>query len=95
MPLDAEMEIVDRHGEEQEYDERKVYASVYHPAREAGYSEEEAEALAEDVTDDVTTWVERHHREHVSSRELRAKIIQLLEAEDEDVAYNYRYDVEL
>lgn len=85
---------VNRHGTEEPFEERKVYASVYHAARESGYREQEAEDLAADIVDAVQDWLQRGD-DLISVRQLRAKIIQLLKDEDEITATTYQNEVEL
>ena len=50
--------IVKRKGHKQEYDERKVYASVYAACLSAHVLQEEAESIASLVTREVKKWIE-------------------------------------
>lgn len=87
--------VFKRHGEKEEFDDRKLYASIYYPAREAGYSEEDAEALAEEITEAVQKWIEEHDDNVLSSDEIRDETIGRLEEEDPDVAFLYETHLDL
>ncbi|MFB6216701.1 MAG: ATP cone domain-containing protein, partial [Candidatus Aenigmatarchaeota archaeon] len=81
--------------EKEDFDEKKVYASVYHPALEAGYEEEKAEWLAGEITDAVKNWIHEHHDNVHTTKEIQQKIHELLEKEDEDVAFMYEKYLEI
>ncbi len=87
--------ICKRHGEKEAFDERKLYASIYYPAREAGYSEPEAEELAEDVVDQIQDWIEEHEDNVFTSKELEEETRDQLEAVDPDVAFLYETHLDL
>lgn len=81
--------ICDRHGDKEEFDERKLYASIYYPAKEADYTDDEAEDLAESVTEELKEWMDEHEDSMVTTKEVREKVIEILEGKDEDVAFLY------
>ncbi|MFB6295065.1 MAG: ATP cone domain-containing protein [Candidatus Nanohaloarchaea archaeon] len=81
--------LITREGEKEEFDQRKLYSSIYHPARVAEYTEEEAEELAEDVCQAVVDWMEEQDDPVVTSDELREKTIEELEERDDEVAFLY------
>lgn len=81
--------IVKRKGEKEAFDERKLYASIFAPARQTGYTEQEAETLAENVTDQVKEWIHNHEDDVFTSDEIQAKVREVLEKEDTDVAFMY------
>lgn len=85
----ASKRVCNRHGKKEEFDERKLYASVYHPAREAEYSEKEAEQLAEEVSDDLIEWFDEHEDNVLTAHEIREKVKELIAERDEDVAFLY------
>lgn len=87
--------ICKRHGEKEAFDERKLYASIYHPAREAGYSEEEAEALAEEVVEQVRDWMDDHEDNVFTADEIQEKTKERLETQDEDVAFLYESHLDI
>ncbi|MDY6778719.1 MAG: hypothetical protein SVU32_08705, partial [Candidatus Nanohaloarchaea archaeon] len=64
---DEEAIICNRRGEKEELDDHKLYASIYHPARECSYSEKEAEELAEEVSSAVMDWIRDHKHDVVTS----------------------------
>lgn len=83
------LKVVSRDGGKEAFDEKKLYASVFYPAREAEYGREEAEEMANDLTEDVRDWIEAHEDNVVTSRELREKVVELLEERDDGVAFLY------
>ncbi len=89
------LKVVNQDGEKESFDERKLYGSVFYPAREAEYDREEAEALANGLTEDVRDWIDDHEDDVVTSRELREKVLELLEEEDDGVAFLYRTHMDI
>lgn len=87
--------VCDRRGDKEEFDQRKLYASIYHPAREAEYSEQEAEDLAEEVVDEFMDWFDEHDDNVLTSKEIREKVMELLEERDEDVAFLYETHLDI
>ncbi len=81
--------LITRDGEKEEFDQRKLYSSIYYPARVAEYDEQAAEDLAEDVCEAVVNWMEDQDDTVVTSEELREKTIEELEERDEEVAFLY------
>lgn len=87
--------ICNKEGDKEPFDDRKVYASVFRPAREKDYSEDEAGELAERVTDTVKEWVDDHEDEFITTKELRQHVLKVLKEEDEDVAFLYETHLDL
>ncbi len=85
--------VVKRKGHEEEFDDRKIYGSVYNASLNAHYNEETAESMAEDVVAELNEWIEG--REEVTSGEIRKKVKKVLEDMDEDVALLYDTFMEL
>lgn len=81
--------ICNKQGKKEGFDERKLYGAIYHPAREAGYSEDDAQELANEVCEEIVEWVEDHEDNFMTSEEIREKVIKVLEEKDEDVAFLY------
>ncbi|MDY6761576.1 MAG: ATP cone domain-containing protein [Candidatus Nanohaloarchaea archaeon] len=81
--------LITRDGEKEEFDQRKLYSSIYYPARVAEYDEQDAEDLAEDVCQAVVERVEEQEEPVVTSDELREMTIEELEDRDEEVAFLY------
>lgn len=82
--------IVKRDGEMERFDEKKLYATVFRPAREAGYGKKKAEEFADHITDRVTIWANSEKDQCVTSEEIREKTQEILEEEDEAVAKRYK-----
>lgn len=87
--------VCKRQGEKESFDERKLYASIYYPAREADYSEKEAEELAEKIVDKLKDWIENHEDNVFTSKELREETRDQLESIDPDVAFLYETHLDL
>ncbi len=81
--------ICNKQGKKEEFDERKLYGSVYRPAREAGYSKDDAQELANGVCEDIVKWLEDHEDRFMTSEEIREKVVEVLEERDDDVAFLY------
>ncbi len=77
----------------EEYDEKKVYASVYAAALNSHYSEEKSEKLADVVSKRVTKWTKSHS--HIDSKDIREQIIINLKKLDKDVAVMYKHHLDL
>ncbi|MFB6208816.1 MAG: ATP cone domain-containing protein [Candidatus Nanohaloarchaea archaeon] len=87
--------IVKSQGEKEEFDEGKLWHSIYYPAREAHYTEEEAVELADDAKQEVMGWMDEHEDDVLTSKELRQKISEILSRKDEDVEFLYRKHLDL
>lgn len=85
--------LVKRHGHAEEYDGRKVYASVYAAALNAHLSEMESEALADKVSAAVDKYV--HGKDGINSAEIRDRIVGELGGVDNDVAYLYLHHLDI
>lgn len=81
--------LITRDGAKEEFDQRKLYSSIYHPARIAEYDEQAAEELAEAVCEVVVSWMEEQDDPVLTSAELRDKTLEELEKRDDDVAFLY------
>lgn len=81
------MHIVKRKGYSQEFDERKVYASVYAACLSSHAGEEEAEATANLVTREIKKWIEE--KEQVTSREIHQKVELELKHLHKEAAFMY------
>jgi len=83
--------IVKRHGHEEIYDSRKVYASVYASALNCHYSESASEFIAERVTSHVDKWIAT--KTAVSSEDIRECILKNIN--DADIALMYKHHLDL
>lgn len=81
------MLVVKRRGHIQEFDERKVYASVYAACLNSHINREEAESMAALVTREVRKWIEEKHT--VTSDQIFRKIGDELHHLNKDAAFMY------
>lgn len=81
--------VVNNDGEKEDFDERKLYASIFAPARQTGYGIDEAEELADGVVDEVLAWAEDQEDNVFTADEIRDRVERILQKEDEDVAFMY------
>ena len=77
--------IVKRKGGQEEFDEKKVYASVYSASRVDGLKEKEAERLADKITKQVKKWVDR--KKLIDSKQIFKTVVSLLNKETKEVAF--------
>ncbi|TAL55020.1 MAG: hypothetical protein EPN86_03550 [Nanoarchaeota archaeon] len=82
--------VIKRKGDEEDYDEKKVYASCYAAALDAHYTEKEAEKLAIEVTAKINTWIKS--KKQTSSSEIRHQII--ISIPDSAVALLYKHHLD-
>ena len=80
--------IIKRRGQKQEFDERKVYASVYAACLSSHVPEEEAEATADLVTREVKIWIDK--KEEVTSDAIFNKAGEELKHLNKDAAFMYK-----
>ena len=80
--------IVKRKGHKQEYDERKVYASVYAACLSAHVLQEEAESIASLVTREVKKWIEG--KEEVPADQISKQAGDELEHLNREAAFMYK-----
>lgn len=79
--------IVKRKGHKQEFDERKVYASVYAACLSAHLEKEEAETIANLVGREIKNWITG--KEQVNSDEIFKQISEELMTLNKDAAFMY------
>lgn len=80
--------IVKRKGHKQEFDERKLYASVYSACLSAHILHEEAENIASLVTSEVKKRIEGH--DEVTSDQVSRYAGQELEHLNKEAAFMYK-----
>lgn len=85
--------IVKRKGHAEEYDSRKLYASIFSACISVRATEGEAELVAERVVKDVEQWLGKKHE--VTSVDIRRVASQNLAAYHADAEYMYRRHREL
>ena len=79
--------IIKRKGHRQEFDERKLYASVYASCLSYHSAEEEAQATANLVTREIKKWI--FDKGEVSSRDIHEKVEKELKHLNKDAAFMY------
>lgn len=79
--------VVKRRGHKQEFDERKVYASVFAACLSAHAEKEEAETTANLVTKEIKKWMA--DREEVNSDQIFKQVSEELMALNKDAAFMY------
>lgn len=87
--------VVNKDGEKESFDERKLYASVFYPAREAEYDREDAEELANEVCEAVKDWFRAHEDNVLTTREIRDMVDELLVERHDEVAFLYRTHLDI
>lgn len=81
------LQIVKRKGHSEIYDERKVFGSCFFACKNAHLSDNEAEAISENVAAKVTKWIKE--RKVVSSNEIFRFMTNELKKHNEDVSFLY------
>ncbi|MFQ3275015.1 MAG: transcriptional regulator NrdR family protein [Candidatus Nanohaloarchaea archaeon] len=87
--------IVKQEGFKEELDEGKLWDSIYYPARESHYNEDQAVELADKAKHRVIKWVHEHEDDVVTSGEIRDKVVEVLEDIDEDVCFMYEKHLDI
>lgn len=86
--------LIKRHGHTEEFDERKVYASIYAASLNCHMEDVEAEDVAEDITERIKKWIEP--KELCRSHDIREQVIELLSATgNKDVGLMYKHHLDL
>ena len=80
--------IVKRKGHKQEFDERKVYASIYAACLSAHVLQEEAESIASLVTREVKKWLA--DKDEVTSGQVSEQAGKELEHLNKEAAFMYK-----
>ena len=79
--------IVKRKGHQEEFDEKKVYASDYAACLVGSLKEKEAEKIAEKVTRQVKNWVSK--KQIIGSKDIFRLVVSLLKNQNKEVAFLY------
>ena len=80
--------IVKRRGHEEEFDERKVYASCYSACLSTHIKHMEAEKICEKVSKEIKTWAKK--KMEVDSSEIFKKVTLCIEKHNKDAAFMYK-----
>ncbi len=79
--------VVKRKGHTEEFDEKKVYGSVYAACASAHCEETECEKTADDITKKIKKFAKG--KKKIESAEIRKKIENELKKKDEELAFFY------
>ena len=79
--------VVKRKGHTEEFDEKKVYGSVYAACASAHYDEMQCEKIAGEMTKRVKKLLK--NKKEIQSIEIRKKIEKELKKKDEELAFFY------
>ena len=81
--------IVKRHGSSENYDERKLYASVFASCLAVKVQPRVAELISAQVVREVETWLDKKHE--VTSKDLTHRVFDSLHLLNPDAAYLYKH----
>lgn len=90
-----EIKIVNKDGQKEEFEDNKLFNSVYYPALEDGLPEEDATDLADKAVYEVKAWLSEHEDNVHTSGEVRQKVMEILERENPDVAFLYQTHLDI
>jgi transcriptional regulator NrdR family protein len=79
--------VVKRHGHEESFDERKIYASVYEACHATQLSTRQAEKIAASVTFNTKKWAEK--KTQMNSHEIHAHVVNELKKHHSDASFMY------
>lgn len=85
--------VIKRKGHREEYDQKKVYGSVYFAVMNCHESEKTAEQVAEKVSQTITAWITK--QQFLESKDIKEKITEELYKVNEDYALMYRTHLDL
>lgn len=91
----SEFKVVNKNGKKEEFDEDKLYDSVYYPAREAELDEGQANELGEKVVWETKSWMSDHEDDVFTTEEVREKVMEVLQRQECDVCFLYRTHMDL
>ena len=80
--------VVKRRGQEQEFDERKVYASCYAACLRTRLHTQEAEKICEKVSKQIKSWIK--NKKMVTSDQIFKKVILITKKYNKDVSFMYK-----
>lgn len=83
------MKIAKSDGTKEPLDEGKIWDSLYYPAREAHYDEDEAVDIADEAKNRLMEWIHEHEDNVVTSKELSEKAEEILRDIDDHVGLMY------
>jgi transcriptional regulator NrdR family protein len=89
------LKVVNKDGTKEEFEDDKLYDSVYYPARESELSEEKANELAEKAVWEVKSWMSEHEDNVFTTEEIRDKVRDVLKQEDCDICFLYKTHMDI
>lgn len=85
----AELFVVKRQGHAENFDEKKLYSSIYASALNAHKEDLEAEFIAKGATNHIKDWMKMNPT--VKAHKIKLEIIKFLKKEDNGVAIMYEH----
>lgn len=85
--------VVKRKGRCEEFDEKKVYASVYAACVNAHRRESDCEELSQEVTKKIKRWAET--RREIDSNEIFRRVMHILNKKNKEAAYMYETHLDI
>ncbi|MFB6242234.1 MAG: ATP cone domain-containing protein [Candidatus Nanosalina sp.] len=83
------MKVAKKNGKKEELDEGKLWDSLYYPAREANYDEEEAVDIADKTKQQLLDWMKNSEDNVFTTKEISLKAEEFLREIDDHVALMY------
>jgi len=83
------MKVAKQNGNKEDFDEGKLWDSLYYPTRELDYDDQEAVDLADKAKHSIMDWVHRHEDNVITTKELADKAEEVLSGLDDHVALMY------
>lgn len=81
--------IVKRRGHTEDFDERKLYASIFHACVSLRTPQAQAELVAQKVTDEVKAWLSDKHE--VTSGDIFREASRHFDVYSPEAAYMYKH----
>ncbi len=83
--------VVKRKGRREEYDERKIYGSVYAACISVNANEKKCEIMAAAIAKKITAWIKQGAKKGicVDTRQISARVAAELKKHDKDAAFMY------
>lgn len=79
--------VIKRKGHKEEFDEKKAYGSVYAACLNVHLQEQEAELIADQVTEELKKWLTK--KDELSSRDIFEFVSKTLKKYNENASFMY------
>lgn len=83
------MKVTKQDGQKEGFDEGKLWDSLYYPARELDYDDQDAVDLADKAKHQIVDWVHNHEDNVITTKEIADKAKEVLRDIDDHVALMY------